>query len=508
MFPLLLHLRVPIRLSYIFNFEEKKDMKKDISRIIVTIGMCFIILTPLICFNWTQGRKSESENRALADFPELFDKNGKFSETLSKDFIAWFEDNLGLRDQFLNISNFINYNIFHRSTSNKVEFGKDGWLYYTADNNLDLARGTYPGIDEDSLKKYCDQQMDIQKRLAEQGIDYVLIIPPSKVSIYPEYIASGDYTVRKTAADIFADYLETHSDIKVIRLKDMLLEEKEKTDELLFFKTDTHWSYYGRYAGYKKIISDMNKWDIVNSVPVQVEFYETQWENGDLSKMLGPVIFPGKYIEESYSEYKLCNAKARMINEGDRYETLLKLAEREGIGKDQCKLFQGNMGGHALVYCDSMIFICITPMLAEHFSEAVYLWSTSLNQEMIEYVKPDVVIAEVAERKINHYIKRFGADYLKTEIHVDKQENIMDIDYYDNGEYETMYFPTWSELNGQDDLVWYKAQRTDQNTWHVSVNLSEHHTDGVYTIHFYSEDDGSKTYVHGTSYDVGDLKSD
>ena len=82
----------------------------------------------------------------------------------------------------------------------------------------------------------------------------------------------------------------------------------------------------------------------------------------------------------------------------------------------------------------------------------------------------------------------------------------MEIEYFDNGEYKNMYFPTWSELNGQDDLIWYQAQRIDKNTWFVSVDLNEHYTAGRYFIHFYSEMNGVKTFRYGVSYDIGELK--
>lgn len=482
-------------------------MRKHMVKVIIAVELLLIIMIPLFCFNWKQGKTSKSENRVLAKFPTLFDEEGELSETLPDDLENWFEDNLGFRDSFLNISSFINYNIFHRSTSEKVELGKDGWLYYTWDNNLKLASDEYPDFDEECLKQYCDAQIATQRRLAEQGIEYVLVLPPSKASIYPEYIDSGDYSVRKTAADLFADYMEEHSDVKVVRLKDTLLEEKLKTDELLYFKTDTHWNVYGWYVGYKKIISDLNAWGILNGNELKVEFYPNGSRIGDLSRMMGPVKLNGGYLNESVMDWRFTDAKAYVVNDGAEYERIAELAEGEGIVQGHYSVYRNDAveDKNVLIYGDSMIGGCLLPALAENFSDLVFCWTYTFNQEMIDAVKPDVIIEDISERGLNKYLKEFNEKYLKTKVIFDAEKNTMDLYYYDNREYDSMFFPTWSRENGQDDLVWYEAERTDEDTWHVLVDLNSHHTNGRYDIHIYDGPSGAGNFVCSISYDVGTL---
>ena len=48
----------------------------------------------------------------------------------------------------------------------------------------------------------------MQKRLNEKGIEYVVILPTSKVSIYPEYLRIGKGKVIETPVNLVADYLE------------------------------------------------------------------------------------------------------------------------------------------------------------------------------------------------------------------------------------------------------------------------------------------------------------
>ena len=48
-----------------------------------------------------------------------------------------------------------------------------------------------------------------------------------------------------------------------------------------------------------------------------------------------------------------------------------------------------------------------------------------------------------------------------------------------------VWFPTWSEKNGQDDLQWYEAKKQADGSWTYSVALSRHNTTGTYFIHAY-----------------------
>ena len=58
-----------------------------------------------------------------------------------------------------------------------------------------------------------------------------------------------------------------------------------------------------------------------------------------------------------------------------------------------------------------------------------------------------------------------------------------------------MWFPTWSQKNGQDDLQWYEARKQADGSWTYSVLLSRHNTTGTYFIHIYS---GNKLVAHTT----------
>lgn len=52
-------------------------------------------------------------------------------------------------------------------------------------------------------------------------------------------------------------------------------------------------------------------------------------------------------------------------------------------------------------------------------------------------------------------------------------------------EYENVWFPTWSIDNGQDDIVWYVANKDAKGNWVANVDLTQHHSIGKFFVHVY-----------------------
>ena len=69
---------------------------------------------------------------------------------------------------------------------------------------------------------------------------------------------------------------------------------------------------------------------------------------------------------------------------------------------------------------------------------------------------------------------------------------------------ETVSVPIWSEINGQDDIIWYTADRQNNGTYTVNVKASAHkNSTGLYNIHlYYIQKDGQMTGVGGTTTQV------
>ena len=75
----------------------------------------------------------------------------------------------------------------------------------------------------------------------------------------------------------------------------------------------------------------------------------------------------------------------------------------------------------------------------------------------------------------------------------------LDVTLTGRSDLSRVWFPTWSAVNGQDDLRWYEAVRQTDGSWTCRVPLSNHGSTGTYFIHAYGND--KKNLVdHTTAY--------
>jgi len=63
--------------------------------------------------------------------------------------------------------------------------------------------------------------------------------------------------------------------------------------------------------------------------------------------------------------------------------------------------------------------------------------------------------------------------------------------------------PIWSDMNGQDDLTWYHADKQSDGSYKVHVDTASHKGDaGTYSVHLYYMLDGKRTYITETKATV------
>ena len=111
------------------------------------------------------------------------------------------------------------------------------------------------------------------------------------------------------------------------------------------------------------------------------------------------------------------------------------------------------------------------------YSEAISALSSWLNERKTSY--------EVFQA---HLFTKVSSDYRK-----------IDICLTGYADYSSVWFPTWSEENGQDDIVWYKAAKQADGSWTASVDLTKHNTAGKYIIHVYGGTTNPETIIANTT---------
>ncbi|HFI0058670.1 TPA: GBS Bsp-like repeat-containing protein [Streptococcus suis] len=76
-------------------------------------------------------------------------------------------------------------------------------------------------------------------------------------------------------------------------------------------------------------------------------------------------------------------------------------------------------------------------------------------------------------------------------------------------EIKEVYIPTWSEVNGQDDIIWYAAKRQLDGSYLINVDNAQHKKSvGKYHSHvYYLATDGSLSGIGATSAVLPELKA-
>jgi len=372
---------------------------------IVFIIICILsIIIPLIFTDYKGGKSNNLDNRVMAKGPVSFFKDGS-----ELDITKWINDNIGFRTTMLGLKGYIEYNILHKSPTSKVMLGKDGFMFYTWDNNIKIAQNQYPLSDID-LRKSIKNLMLTNDILAKDNKTFVFAIAPSKADIYSEYLYVKTAEEIISPIDIFDKELKNK--VNFINLKQALYKEKEKNAEmLLYYKTDTHWNQYGAYIGYKKILDEFNTIGIFDnkSEPyMQIKLVQDK-RTGEFAKMMG-----AQYIlkpEETFNTEILNstimgnNIPKLLVDYKQKYNPFAVYTFKNN---------DTNKNKNIIVIGDSMFNSSrhVPELLANHFKNYYQIWQQKFDNKTIMDIDVDIVLLEIAER----YSKNIGnilTDFVK-----------------------------------------------------------------------------------------------
>ncbi len=267
----------------------------------------------------------------------------------------------------------------------KVIVGNNGWLVYTAENDIEDYQKADPFTEQQMA--HIQQSLDaLSAKYSARGITLLVVVPPNKNSIYPEYVPSQVPIIGKISKlDQLIDYLHQHGQTQILDLRPALLAAKRERQ--IYYATDTHWNDYGAFIAYQQVMGVLQKTypQLIARPQSDFKVIEREPDFLDLSVNIGTTLFPESKIQfvplfDTHTTYKNVTVGGRKIMFSYNPDTSLP---------------------KAIVYHDSFFFRVI-PLLGEHFSNAIYLqnylggglWSLSWVDEQ----KPDIVIIEFAER--------------------------------------------------------------------------------------------------------------
>jgi alginate O-acetyltransferase complex protein AlgJ len=220
------------------------------------------------------------------------------------------------------------------------------------------------------------------------------------MSVYGEFLGEPWLSQKgMTRLSQIKNILEESDHASFLDLSPSLIREKD--NEPLYFKSDTHWTEYGAYLGYLSIADKIESMFDGSRFKREFTFSETMTRIcekmgescGDLTNM--------SLDYDSFSEsFKVANEFSSCTDAQD-YDYRLSGVDLNTPDPYIAKTCStGTL--KALVFRDSF-FEAVEPYLSENFKEIIYLWKDYDPQnveELISTFKPDIVIEETGERTL------------------------------------------------------------------------------------------------------------
>ncbi|TVM34058.1 DHHW family protein [Oceanidesulfovibrio marinus] len=328
------------------------------------------------------------EKRTKATFPpfNLQDKNIYRFPTR---FNEYFNDHFGLRDVMIRGYVTLKKDVMHATQINKVILGEGKWLYFKYETPDGDPIATYMGTNlmtGRELRLYTKVLNSWNDWMKEKGVPMLLMIPPDKESIYPEYLPPQVKKVRDyNRTDQILDALKKDTTFPVVNPCPALLEHKK---EPLFLHTDTHWTSLGAFFGYQQFMKTaatlLPQWNL--RIPERDDFKWTlvPYPSGDLGRML--MNFDPKLDRNLAFEPK-------------------PIAKREGP-KPKLLFFGDSFSWGLMPYLKLQFEVHRIAL-----EDAVYktTFEDVLPSSFLESFKPDLFMFEVVERNA-HILKTIGVE--------------------------------------------------------------------------------------------------
>jgi hypothetical protein len=346
-------------------------VKKTVLRIFLVGLIGLMLWLPLLDMVFQLLPEPENtEKRTLTQAPVF---SWKTAASFPKIFEGYFNDRFGGRKFLVRWNNYIHVKWLDVSPVRSVLVGKEGWLFLTEGINDYRGKTVLTKEQLDLIRRTIREK---KARLGEWGIPLVILIAPNKHTIYPEYLPDGITRVNpKTRLDQILEYLNEEERAVLVDVRKELREGKK--DRLVYARTDTHWNAFGAFLAYQKTLGHLFK-SFPEVSPREISDYvlsiEPNQGAGDLAFMLS---LNGKLEDE----------EVKMKWKGNRFPQKPKIPK-------------------AVVFHDSFVE-AIRSFLEPHFDQVIFQpWgSEGFDYALIEKEKPEVVIFEVTERRLDALVK-------------------------------------------------------------------------------------------------------
>ena len=222
------------------------------------------------------GQSVSAANETLSQPPKLLNPAGKVNLSVLKDTTDYIADHFFLRNELVNAWAALNAAVFKTSSEEQVLLGSDGWLFYAS--TLDDYMGR--GMSDTELKRAASNLALIQESVESRGAKFIFTIAPNKNSLYPAQMPAFVPSAHETAnVERILPYFASAG----IHYRDLFSVFRER-GEVLYYKTDSHWTDRGAALAADSIMDAFGK----HVAYYGKEFSLSSEHRGDLYEMLFP----------------------------------------------------------------------------------------------------------------------------------------------------------------------------------------------------------------------------
>ncbi len=289
-----------------------------------------------------------------------------------------------------------------------VHIGREGWLFLVAGSNSvkDLYKDP-SSFTDDHAQRWAELLNGREARLSGMGCQYIHLPAPEKLTVMHDYF---DGQIENLEGSPIHYLNKFYSASVPSLLNPLVFFGQQKDDYKLYWKTDTHWSFWGCFSAYQLLCCELGVEPNVNLVGYPYSEGEVLF---DLASKL----------DEPYTEtarfYQLAQTAERiganvLVDFKERNELIDEISLHVGSSVVYKNDSSDAIDKKLILFGDSFAEYrphLLTGMLAETFSEVHFIWNSSIDFDYVAKVKPDIVVTELAER----FMTRVPVDDLNIE---------------------------------------------------------------------------------------------
>ncbi len=355
--------------------------------LLLVIAFAFMIGLPaLLHLAGLEQSTPGTEMRELVERPRLPDSTQSWRDFAGK-LEAYLGDRFGLRPLLTAAAGDLKF-AFRVPIGQLVVIGKDGWLYWNGQEEMEQYAGVLL-LTRERLQLWLDNLESMRAWAEARGMRFVFVIAPNKSEIYPEHLPDGLAPARLTAADQLTAALRRDGRIDFVDLRGVM--RAAKSTGQVYYKTDTHWNPVGAYYALQAVMK--GRWPAGIELPPLADYaIDPTPEAGDIANYLMQECClrePGNRLVRKFPE----PATAA----GDMRQALSDGYWVDSSHRGYPRLF---------IVGDSFAFNWF-PLFPDVTSRTVFTWNgRRIRRSEIEREKPDILVFEAVQRVLVYDPKR------------------------------------------------------------------------------------------------------